>query len=173
MGIRSKPTSELLVSQRSNYRRVWIVAGLWFVLVVQFAVDSVSTLVGSEPFPTVTTPAFSAERVDRDGTARVLTRKIEVIGDDGSLHAVEAAELLSPLYSVPAGMTLDRLLKPAEGAVPDLSHESLEWLRRQAEQLRVTDKPIGLRVEWKPEVLDLHTMTKVTVAQPKVREVRW
>jgi hypothetical protein len=171
--IRSKSSSERPVFQRSKYRRVWIVVGLWVVLVMQFGVDTVSTLISSEPFPTITMPAFSAERVGRDGTARITTRTIEVIGSDGSSHVVEASALLSPLYSVPAGATLDRLLKPTQGTDPDLSDQSLEWLRRQAEQLAVTAQPAGLRVKWEPEVLDLRTLTKTGAADPTVREVRW
>lgn len=161
------------VSNRSKYWRVWIVVGLWVVLVAQFAVDTVSTLVSSEPFPTITMPAFSAERIGRDGTARITTRTVKVIGSDGSLHVVEAADLLSPLYSVPAGFTLDRLLKPAQGVVPDLSDETVEWLRDQTEQLAVTAEPVGLRVEWQPEVLDLRTSETSVAADPSIREVRW
>lgn len=173
MESRSKAPPALAVSQRIKYRRLWIIVGLWAVLVMQFAVDTVSTLVSSEPFPTITMPAFSAERIDRDGTARITTRTIEVIGSDGSLHDVEAADLLSPLYAVPAATTLDRLLKPTYGVVPRLSDESLEWLRVQAEGLAVTARPVGLRVTWQPEVLDLRTLTKNAAADPTTREVRW
>lgn len=173
MESRSKSSSELAGSQRVKHRRVWIVVALWVVLVMQFAVDTVSTLVSSEPFPTITMPAFSAERIDRDGTARVTTRTIEVIGSDGSLHDVEAAELLAPLYAVPAAITLDRLLKPTDGVVPDLSDESREWLRVQTERLSVTGQPVGLRVTWQPEVLDLRTSTKTAAADQTIREVRW
>ncbi|MCF6391023.1 hypothetical protein L2K20_29035 [Mycobacterium sp. MBM] len=140
---------------------------------MQFAVDTVLTLVSSEPFPTITMPAFSAERINRDGTASVTTRTIEVIDSDGSLHAVEAAELLSPLYSVPAGITLDRLLKPVRGATPDLSDESLEWLKAQTERLASTARPVGLRITWQPEVLDLRTSTMTVATEPTIREVRW
>ncbi|KRD17844.1 hypothetical protein ASE48_25535 [Mycobacterium sp. Root265] len=158
---------------KAKYMRVWIVVGLWTFLVVQFAVDTVSTLVSSEPFPTITMPAFSAERIDRDGTARITTRTIAVIGSDGSVHQVEAADLLSPLYSVPAGLTLDRLLKPTQGVAPGLSDEALNWLRNRTEQLAVTDQPVGLRVEWLPGILDLRSSKTTVAADPSIREVRW
>lgn len=140
---------------------------------MQFAADTVLTLVSSEPFPTITMPAFSAERINRDGTATITTRTIEVIGSDGSLHAVEAADLLSPLYSVPAGITLDRLLKPVRGVTPDLPDESLQWLRAQTERLVLTVRPVGLRITWQPKVLDLRTSTMTAGTEPTIREVRW
>lgn len=173
MDMPSTSSAHQSVVQRPKYWRVWIVVALWVVLVVQFAVDTVSTLVSSEPFPTVTMPAFSAERIARDGTARVTTRTVEVIGSDGSIRVVQAAELLEPLYSVPAGLTLDRLLKPNEGVEPYLSVEAIEWLRRQAEQLEVPAETAGLRVIWQPEILDLRAAIKTPDAEPTVREVHW
>ena len=151
--------------------RVWILLALWGFLVIQFAADTVLTLVSSEPFPTVTMPAFSGERIDRDGSARITTRTVEVIARDGSPHVVEPAELLSPLYSVPAGVTLDRLLKPVGDREPELPAEAVDWLKDQTYRFGGTSSPVGLRVIWQSKKLDLRTLSVTATDDPVVREV--
>lgn len=159
--------------QRPGMWRVWLIAVLWALLVAQFAVDTRYTSAGRAAFPTITMPVFSAENVGADGRARVTVRTVQVINRDGTGQTVGVAELLAPLHSGPASLTLDRLLKSSVDVAPEPTHETVEWLKAQTERLGLTPDPVGLRVVWQPVVLDIRTLEWTPVGQATVREVRW
>jgi hypothetical protein len=150
-----------------------LIVALWVFLIAQFAVDTVSTLAGHEPFPTITMPAFSARSVEADARAQVTERTIQITSRDGTVHTVDEAALLAPLYSVPATATIDRLLKPSADVAPQPTQATIQYLKSQSERLGLASDPVALRVIWQPSVLDLRTLTVTPAGHAIVREVQW
>lgn len=160
-------------AERTGIWRVWLIVVLWALFIAQFAVVTQSRSAGSAPYPIITMPAFSAEAVDTDGRARVTVRTIHVINSDGTGQTVDVGTLLAPLHTGPASSTLDRLLKPSDDVSPELTHETVEWLKGQTERLGLTPDPVGLRLVWQPAELDTRTGVWTPAAEATVREVRW
>jgi hypothetical protein len=118
-------------------------------------------------------PAFSAEHVGTDGRARITVRTIQVVDRDGTRHTVGAAQLLAPLHSGPASLTVDRLLKSSGDGGSEPTHETVQWLKAQTERLGLTPDPVGLRVVWQQVVLDMHTVEWTPTGETTVRELHW
>ena len=116
-------------------------------------------------------PAFSAEKVGQDGHARVTERSVQIIRKDQTTRTVEVSALLSPLYSAPAGLTLDRLLKADADAASTLRPATIGYLQTQAK--RLDPGAVGLRIVWQPEDLNIRTLDAEPFGAAKVREVHW
>lgn len=159
--------------ERTGTWRLWVILALWALFIAQLAVVSQSRSTGSTPYPIITMPAFSAEDVSTDGRAQVTVRTIHVINSDGTGQAVGVGALLAPLHTGPASSTLDRILKPSVEASPELSDETVKWLKAQTERLGVTPDPVGLRVVWQPTELDTRTGAWTPAGEATVREVHW
>lgn len=153
--------------------RVWLIVGVWAFLLVQGATDQISRAHGHGIFPTIAMPGFSAKNVGTDGRARITEREIQVIGADGRLRPVEVDQLMAPLNSSSAVATLDRIFDPKAKGPPEFSPETVDFLRRQTEQLHSGADPVGLRIAWQPTILDIHSLDKTPEGEPTVREVRW
>lgn len=157
---------------RVGRRHVAILIAVWAFLLLQLAVDTALTLTHREPFPTITMPAFSAEHIDTNGRATSTKRTIEIVGRDGTLHPLKAEDLLAPLYSVPAGGTIDGLLKQPGGA-NHIDEAAIEYLRRQAQMAMPAAEPVGIRVTWQPVILDVRSLEEIPAGDSTTREVRW
>ena len=124
-------------------------------------------------YPTITMPTFGAENIGDDGSARVVERTVQVIDRDGTVQPIGVAELLAPLHSGPASLTLDRLLKPSADGGAEPSSETVAWLKRQTEQSAITPDPIGLQIIWQPTKFDVRSLTRTHTGRATVRELRW
>ncbi|WP_211695830.1 hypothetical protein [Mycobacterium spongiae] len=153
--------------------RLWLIVGLWILLVAQFVVGASFPVAGRQPFPVVTMPVFGAENVGTDARAHVAERTVHVINRDGTEHTVNAAALLAPLPPGPASQTLDRLLRPSSEVASEPTDETVKWLKAHAERLELGPDPVGLRVTWQPVILDIRTLARTPAGPATVREVRW
>lgn len=168
--------------------RVWLILALWIFLLVQGAVVALSRYTGTEAYPMIAMPGFNASDIGANGQARVTERKIEVIDANGGLHSVTATALLAPMPTNPANATLDRIAgqwkkdrrqtqsadsNPRVTLSPALSAETTDYLKRQTEQLALNPRPIGLRIVWQPETLDMRSLQRTPAGEPTVWEVRW
>lgn len=159
------------VTQR-NWR-VWFVIALWVILVLQGGVDILARTTGSNAFPTIAMPGFGAKNIGADGGARVTDRRIDVIDADGTLHKVTPEGLLAPMPTASAVFTLNRIFDPTADVAPELSAETIEYLKRQSEQLGLDGDPVGLRLVWQPEIFDIRTLQRTPAGEATVREVDW
>jgi hypothetical protein len=153
--------------------RVPVFVVLWILLSVQCVVDVLARDSGRYAYPTIAMPGFGAGQVDTHRRGRVTERQIQVIDAAGASHAITAGALLAPMPYTSATSTLDRIFDPSANVAPELSPETINYLRRQAEQLNLGAEPVGLRLVWLPEFLDIASLNRTSAGDATVREVRW
>lgn len=153
--------------------RVWVVIALWCGLALQGAADIVIRQSGHNAFPTIAMPGFGAKNIGTDGRAKVTARTIDVIGADGTQHAVAPEELLAPMPVASAISTLDEIFEPSAEGAPELSADTVNYLKRQTELLDSPSEAVGLRLVWQPELFDIQSLERVPSGTATVREVKW
>lgn len=132
-----------------------------------------SRIYGDEAFPAIVMPSFGVRMVGTDNVARVTDRQIQVIDANGTSHSVAPETLLAPMPVASAISTLDRIFEPSAKAGPELPPDTVDYLRRQAEQLHLDSAPVRLRLVWQPENFDVRSMQRTPAGEAKVREVKW